>query len=104
MTKEKMLKLIDKLIADEEEAIKNYNKAILDLQESPGVTRDLGIIYEDETRHLSQLNELKLRVENYDVEKEKAKKLFNHSMCEEAPYDYFYNKIVFTDDEDKVEE
>ena len=45
MTKEKMLNLIDKLIKDEEEAIKNYNKAILDLQDSPGITRDLGYIY-----------------------------------------------------------
>jgi DNA-binding LacI/PurR family transcriptional regulator len=72
MTKEKMLNLIDKLIKDEEEAIKNYNKAILDLQDSPGITRELGYIYAEESRHLTQLNELKLKVENYDPEKEKA--------------------------------
>ena len=99
MTKEKMLNLIDKLIKDEEEAIKNYNKAILELQDSPGITRDLGYIYSDETRHLTQLNELKLKVENYDPEKEKAKRLFSPTEAYHLGEDY-YNAIVFTEEKE----
>lgn len=98
MTKEKMLNLIEKLIDNKEKSIKEYNKALLELQESPGVTNVISYIISDETRHLSQLNELKLKIENYDSEKVKAEKLFR-PYPESLPENY-YEAIVFTEEKE----
>lgn len=77
MTKDKMLKVIDKLIEDEKEAIEQYHDAIQKLSDSPRITSTLGMIYEEETRHITQLNDLKKCIENHNNEKTRALSMFN---------------------------
>lgn len=101
MTKEKMLNTIDKLIEIKEKSIKEFNKAILDMQDSPGVTNHIAYIPSDDTRALSQLNELKLKIENYDKEKLEVGRLFNG--YPEAIAQGYFDAIVFTDEEKEGE-
>lgn len=77
MTKEKMLKNIDELIEDEKEAIEQYHKAIQKMSDSPRIVSILGRIYEEETRHITELNELRKCIENHDKEKTMALSMFN---------------------------
>ena len=77
MTKEKILKILDKLIDDEKEAIEQYHDAIQDLSDSPRLVSELGIIYQEETRHIRILNDLKKCVENHDKDKIMAMSMFD---------------------------
>ena len=72
MTKEKMIKIIDALIADEQEAIEQYNKAINDFKDSSRLVSDLGMIYQEETRHISNLNALKKMIEEHSNEEKRT--------------------------------
>lgn len=60
------IKIIDKLIADEQEAIDEYNKAIDKLKGNvcPRVLEDLGFIYNDEVHHIAKLEEIKKKMQN----------------------------------------
>ena len=98
MTKDKILKLIDKLIEDEKEAIEQYHDAIQKLTDSPRIVSTLGMIYEEETRHITQLQDLKKAVEEHNLERGKAMAYFND--CYPYPCD---DGIVITEDETKDE-
>ena len=76
MTKEKMIKLIDDLIKDELEAIEKYNDAIDKLSDSARIVSELGVIYQEETRHIRMLNELKSCIENHDRIAMEASRLY----------------------------
>lgn len=76
MTKEKMIKIIDDLIKDELEAIEKYNDAIDKLSDSPRIVEDLGIIYQEETRHIRMLNQMKSAIENHDRVAMEASRLY----------------------------
>ena len=77
MTKEKILKIFEKLIEDEKEAIEQYHDAIQKLSDSSRIVSILGNIYEEETRHVVQLNDLVKCIENHDIEKNKVMAMFN---------------------------
>lgn len=96
MTKEKIIKIIDKLIEDEKEAIEQYHKAIDSLSNSPRIVSILGRIYEEETRHIVELDELKKCVENHNSEKNIALAMFD-------PYSTMNDDGIVFDDEEEGE-
>lgn len=63
------INIIDKLIADEQEAIDEYNKAIDKLKGNvcPRVLEDLGFIYNDEVHHIAKLEEIKKKMQNQSL-------------------------------------
>ena len=66
MTKQQILDLIDDLIKDEIEAVDGYHKAIEKMSDSPRAVSLFGQIYNDETRHITDLQSLKQAVENHE--------------------------------------
>lgn len=80
MTKEKMIKIIDDLIADELEAIEKYNAAIEKLNDSPRIVEELGVIYQEETRHIRMLNQIKSAIEGHDRIVMEASRLYGFEM------------------------
>lgn len=76
MTKEKMIKIIDDLIKDEMEAIEKYNSAIEKMNDSSRIVSELGVIYQEETRHIRMLNDLKTCIENHDKVAMEASRLY----------------------------
>ena len=88
MKKEEMIKIIDKLIDDEKEAIEGYQSAISKCVDSSHIVAMLSRLNEDEARHLGDLEGLKERVKNYDANAAKAAKLFSNDSCCGPVYDY----------------
>ena len=80
MTKEKILKIFEKLIEDEKEAIEQYHDAIQKLSDSPRIVSELGHIYEEETRHITELNELVKCIENHDNEKNRVLAMYSDNI------------------------
>lgn len=95
MTKEKMIKVIDALIADEQEAIEQYNKAINDFKDSSRLVSDLGMIYQEETRHISNLNALKKMIEEHSNEEKRTLEMMLGSM----PVGCYDDGIVIDEEE-----
>lgn len=97
MKKEEMIKIIDKLIDDEKEAIEGYQSAISKCVDSSHIVEMFSRLSAEEARHLADLEVLKERVKNYDSNAMKAAKLFsNDCSCCGPVYDYA--GIVFDED------
>lgn len=61
----KIIEVIDKLIADEQEAIDGYHDAITqfkDFDKCNDIISGLSEIYNEEVRHISYLNDMKKRI------------------------------------------
>lgn len=79
MTKKQILDYIDFLIEDEKEAIEGYNKGINKMSDSPRIVDLFGRIYQEETRHITDLQNLKEMVEKHEevVNEMQLNRLFN---------------------------
>lgn len=66
---EEVIDIIDNLIKDEQEAIDEYNKAIEKLKGfcHPCELEELGHIYQEEVRHISSLETMKKKIQNYGL-------------------------------------
>lgn len=104
MKKQEMLDYLDKLIEDEIEAIDGYHKGIEKMQDSPRIVDLFGGIYNDETRHLTQLQDLKKAVERHEevMQSIEMQKMFGLKDCEPVCIYDNGDGIVITD-EDKEE-
>ncbi len=104
MTKEQILNIIDDLIKDEIEAIDGYHKAIDKMSDSPRAVSLFGRIYDEETRHITDLQELRQAVENHEdfMAEIERNKLFamRDSCCACYPDN---DGIVFTEDKEDDE-
>lgn len=101
MTKQQILNIIDDLIKDELEAIDGYHKAIDKMSDSPRAVSLFGHIYDEETRHITDLQELRKAVENHEefMAEIERNKLFamQDSCCGCYPDN---DGIVFTEDKE----
>lgn len=79
---EDKIALIDDLIKDEQEAIDEYNKAIEKIKGNcaPYVLETLGRIYQEEVSHISTLESIKKKIQNYGLGDTYADEVFglNH--------------------------
>ncbi len=101
MTKQQILNIIDDLIKDEIEAIDGYHKAIDKMSDSPRAVSLFGHIYDEETHHITELQELRKAVENHEevMAELERNKLFamQDSCCGCYPDN---DGIVFTEDKE----
>lgn len=101
MTKQQILDIIDDLIKDEIEAIDGYHKAIDKMSDSPRAVSLFGHIYDEETRHITDLQELRKAVENHEefmAEIERNKLFAMRDSC--CGYYSDNDGIVFTEDKE----
>lgn len=74
--KEKAVKIIEKLIADEVEAIEGYHEAIEELKKGcPRYIEAFARIYSEEVRHMSEL-EMMLKDIKVEVEEDDPMRVF----------------------------
>lgn len=96
MKKSKAIKIIDDLIADEQEAIEQYNEAINEFKDSSRIVSDLGMIYQEETRHIANLNALKKMIEEHSNEQKRTLEMMLGSM----PSSMYDDGIVIDEEEE----
>lgn len=103
MKKQEMLDYLDKLIEDEIEAIDGYHKGIEKMQDSPRIVDMFGSIYNDETRHLTQLQDLKKAVERHEevMQSIEMQKMFGLKDCCSPVCIYDNGDGIVITDEDK---
>ena len=107
MKKQEMLDYIDKLIEDEIEAIDGYHKGIEKMQDSSRVVDLFGRIYNDETRHLTDLQDLKKAVEQHEevMESIEMQRMFGLKDCGPVcMYGPQVDGIVITDEDKEKKE
>ena len=96
MKKSKAIKIIDDLIADEQEAIEQYNEAINEFKDSSRIVSDLGMIYQEENRHIANLNALKKMIEEHSNEQKRTLEMMLGSM----PSSMYDDGIVIEEEEE----
>ena len=99
MTKENTLKIIDEVIEAHKKALDRVTNATKKCVDSPRIVNEMGWAFNELANKISNLEKLKVDIENYDEDKKKVDELFYNGMPE--PYrPYGVLEFSFTDKED----
>lgn len=77
MTKKEALKIVDKTIADLKELANSVNEVVQELEKQPRLLSVYTGLYSDTMYKLSNLEELRLAIENHDDTEVKVSRLYD---------------------------